>query len=65
MATNLKKILIADNVSSFNAYKFEDFCHKNKIELKHSPVYHPQSNGQTERMVEAVKENKKKLSTSW
>lgn len=57
----LPKYLVADNGPPFNSVSLSEFCLQNGITLLYSPIYHPQSNGQAERLVRTVKEGFKKL----
>lgn len=49
------KILVADNGPPFQSEEFSRSCENFGIELKHSPPYFPQSNGQAERAVQSAK----------
>jgi transposase InsO family protein len=55
------KICVTDNGPPFNSYDFKKFCTEKKIELLHSPPYHPASNGMVERSVQTVKSVLKKF----
>jgi hypothetical protein len=56
----LPRLLVTDNGSQFSSNEFEQFCKRHGIKHMKSPVYHPQSNGQAERMVDVVKRFVKK-----
>ncbi|XP_031330712.1 uncharacterized protein K02A2.6-like [Photinus pyralis] len=56
----LPEILITDNGPPFNSKEFEIFCRSNGIQLKHSPPYHPPSNGAVEKQVHTTKRNLQK-----
>jgi transposase InsO family protein len=56
----LPETLITDNGPPFNNAEFEIFCKSNEINLKHSPPYHPPSNGAIEKQVNTIKNNLKK-----
>ena len=56
MADNgISRVLVSDNGTQFSSGKFAAFCAKAGINHMVSPPYHPQSNGQAERMVDTVK----------
>ena len=57
----LPKMMVSDNGPPFNSFEFNEFCKLHNIELKHSPAYHPQSNGLAERNVQIVKKVFKKF----
>ncbi|XP_026288983.1 uncharacterized protein K02A2.6-like [Frankliniella occidentalis] len=47
--------LVADNGPPFDAAAFKEFLKNHHTTLKHSPVGHPQSNGEAEKMVQTFK----------
>lgn len=51
---------MSDNGPPFNSERVEEFCKDRGINLKHSPAYHPQSNGLAERFVQTMKTKIKK-----
>jgi hypothetical protein len=52
--------IVADNGPPFGAEEFSNFLRSNNIQLKHSPPYHPESNGLAERAVQTCKQSLKK-----
>lgn len=54
------RMLISDNGTQFTSEDFETFCADNGINHVKSAPYHPQSNGQAERLVDVVKRFVKK-----
>uniref|UniRef100_A0AC34GW48 Integrase catalytic domain-containing protein n=1 Tax=Panagrolaimus sp. ES5 TaxID=591445 RepID=A0AC34GW48_9BILA len=48
-------LLVSDNGSQFKSAEFQNFCKVNGIKHTTSPIYHPQSNGQAEKMVNVYK----------
>ena len=53
----IPKEIVTDNGSQFVSQEFTQFL--KVLGVKHTPVmtYHPQSNGEAERMVRTIKEN--------
>nr|VZI37893.1 unnamed protein product [Spirometra erinaceieuropaei] len=51
----LAEVLVSDNGSQFTSSTFEVFCRQPNIQHLRSPPYHPQSNGQAERIVDKFK----------
>ncbi|KER18839.1 hypothetical protein T265_12134 [Opisthorchis viverrini] len=49
------ELIVTDNGTQFISTHFRQFCKENGIEQKFSPPYHPQSNGQAERVVNTFK----------
>lgn len=47
----LPDVVLADNGPPFNSKCFIDFLERQGIQVFKSPPYHPQSNGQAERLV--------------
>uniref|UniRef100_A0A1I7WRW9 Integrase catalytic domain-containing protein n=1 Tax=Heterorhabditis bacteriophora TaxID=37862 RepID=A0A1I7WRW9_HETBA len=47
--------LVSDNGTQFIAQTFQDYCTMNRIKHLRSPLFHPQSNGQAERLVDTFK----------
>lgn len=56
--------IVTDNGPPFQSAEFSDWCCSRKIELIHTPQYHPQSNGLAERNVQTVKTVLKKMIVS-
>uniref|UniRef100_A0A914Y6S4 Integrase catalytic domain-containing protein n=1 Tax=Panagrolaimus superbus TaxID=310955 RepID=A0A914Y6S4_9BILA len=56
----LPRVLVTDNGSQFASGVFAEYCNMHGIKHIHSPIYHPQSNGQAERAVDIVKRFVKK-----
>lgn len=52
---------MTDNGPPFNSTQFVDFLERQAIHVMKSPPYHPQSNGQAERLVRVTKEVLKKF----
>ena len=59
------KEIVIDNGSQFVSQEFTQFL--KVLGVKHTPVttYHPQSNGEAERMVRTIKENIKAFGQNW
>ncbi|EYC16488.1 hypothetical protein Y032_0033g2686 [Ancylostoma ceylanicum] len=53
--------LVTDNGTQFTSAPFQRFCHSCGITHVRSPPFHPQSNGQAERFVDAFKRGLAKL----
>ena len=51
----LPETLISDNGTAFSSVKFSTFCQQNGINHICTPPFHPQSNGQVERLVDTFK----------
>ncbi|KAJ8486642.1 hypothetical protein OPV22_019127 [Ensete ventricosum] len=64
---DLPRLIITDNETQFNNAKFKAFCQSYRIQLKFSPVAHPQTNGLAEVTNRAILERLKKriFETSW
>ncbi len=59
------KLLVTDNGPPFSSREFENCMSNEGVKIKHSPEYHPESNGLAERAVQTVKQSlKKHLKTS-
>ena len=56
----IPKTLVSDNGTMFTAEEFKTYCSSLNIEHITTPVYHPRSNGQVERMVDTFKRSLKK-----
>ena len=52
--------LVSDNATQFTSSEFKEFCETSQIKPITTPQYHPRSNGQTKRFVEALKRALKK-----
>ena len=61
----IPKEIVTDNGSQFVSQEFTQFL--KALGVKHTPVttYHPQSNGEAERMVRTIKENIKAYGQNW
>lgn len=57
--------LVTDHGTQFTSCLFQKLCLDMGINHVLSPVNHPQSNGQAERMVDSIKRAIKKSSTNW
>ena len=57
----LTKTLVSDNAANFTSEELEKFLRKNGVKHVKTPLYHPSSNGLTERAVQTFKEGIKKL----
>ncbi|XP_058816952.1 uncharacterized protein LOC131680250 [Topomyia yanbarensis] len=57
----LPDVLVTDGGPPFNSLDFVDFFIKQGVHVMKSPPYHPESNGQAERMVRLVKDVFKKF----
>jgi RNase H-like domain found in reverse transcriptase/Reverse transcriptase (RNA-dependent DNA polymerase)/Integrase zinc binding domain/Integrase core domain len=55
------KLLVTDNGPPFSSKEFADFMSSKGVKIKHSPEYHPESNGLAERAVQTVKQSLKKF----
>ncbi|KAA3675726.1 uncharacterized protein DEA37_0006214 [Paragonimus westermani] len=53
--------IVSDNGPQFTSMAFVNFCKAMGTQLIHTPVYHPQSNGQVERFVDTFKRALQKL----
>ncbi|KAG8174243.1 hypothetical protein JTE90_025808 [Oedothorax gibbosus] len=56
----LPRTVVSDNGSSFTSQEFTDFMKKSGIIHVRTAPYHPQSNGQAERLVRTMKDSLKK-----
>lgn len=52
--------LVSDNAPSFMSEEFASFCRGEGINHITTPIFHPQSNGQVERLVDTFKRNMNK-----
>ncbi|XP_046739624.1 uncharacterized protein K02A2.6-like [Diprion similis] len=59
------EMIVSDNGTQFTSSLFRGFCQEVGISHLFSPVGHPQSNGQAERMVDTVKRAIKKEPNEW
>lgn len=57
----LPKAIVTDNGPPFDSDDFAEFCTKYDIQLLHSPVYNPESNGLAEKCVSIAKSALSKL----
>lgn len=57
----LADVVVTDNGPPFNSKHFISFMERQGIQVFKSPPYHPQSNGQAERLVRVSKEVLKKI----
>ncbi|XP_055611719.1 uncharacterized protein K02A2.6-like isoform X1 [Uranotaenia lowii] len=57
----LPDVIVSDNGPPYNSQQFVLFMEKHGIKVYKSPPYHPQSNGQAERLVRVAKEVLKKF----
>lgn len=57
----LPQMIVSDNGLPFNSDKYMQFLTRFNIVVKHTPVYHPESNGFAERSVQIVKKALKKV----
>ncbi|KAK3908251.1 hypothetical protein KUF71_018764 [Frankliniella fusca] len=58
----IPSVIVSDNGPPFQSKEFADFLTKFNILLKHTPVYHPASNGLAERGVAIAKKALEKMS---
>jgi hypothetical protein len=54
------KLIMSDNGSQFRSAEFDSYCKKHGIKQCFSPPFHPQCNGQVERLVDTFKRNMQK-----
>jgi len=57
----LPKIMVSDNGPPFDSDEYAQFGTKMDIQILHSPVYHPESNGLAEKSVSVAKRALKKM----
>ncbi|XP_053689881.1 uncharacterized protein K02A2.6-like [Sabethes cyaneus] len=57
----LPDVVVTDNGPPFNSQQFISFLERQGIKVMKSPPYHPQSNGQAERLVRVAKDILKKF----
>lgn len=57
----LPDVVVTDNGPPFNSQYFTHFLERQGVRVMKSPPYHPQSNGQAERLVRVTKEILKKF----
>lgn len=51
----LPSMIVSDNAYPFSSWEFTNGCNVQGINLMHSPPYHPQSNGLSERAFRDIK----------
>ncbi|XP_058449103.1 uncharacterized protein K02A2.6-like [Malaya genurostris] len=57
----MPETLVSDNGSQFTSAEFQSYCTNNGIEHLTTAPFHPQSNGQAERLVDTFKRSIKKV----
>lgn len=51
----IPEVIVTDNGPPFGSVELKEYCKKMGIELKHSPPYHPNSNGAAEAAIKSMK----------